>query len=78
MPVVVLIEVEASEVVIGGSKMGRQANHLAVFLDGCGDILPLLCGLGLRIELLHLWSDFRILRVCRNQNAGSTERQRDK
>ena len=54
--------------------MRCKANHLAIFLDSCGDVIPLLRRLGLRVELLHLWSDFAILRLCRNRNADSTER----
>ncbi len=74
MPVIVLVEVEPSQIVVGSGEVRCEANHLAILLDGCGDVVLLLRRLGLRVELLHLRSDFAILRLCRNRDAEPTER----
>ena len=75
MPVIVLIEIEPSQIVVSGSEMWRQPDHLAILLDGSRNVLPLLCCLCLRIQLLHLWRDFIILRLRMDRSGGDAEEE---
>ena len=67
MRIVVLVEIEYAEIVVGRRQVRRQFQHGAVFFDSCGVVSALLSCLRLCVKLLNLGCDFIIgrgLREC--------------
>ena len=60
MLIIVLVEIEHPEVVIGRGEVRRQLEHGSILFDRLGVVSPLLGGFGLRVKRLNLGRDFII------------------
>ena len=64
MLVIMLVEIQHSEVVIGRGQVGRQLEHGPILFDRLGVVSALLSGFGLRVKRLNLGRDFIIGEAC--------------
>ena len=60
MLIIMLVEIEPSEIVVGRGQVRRQLQHGPILFDRRGVISPLLSSFGLRVKRLNLGCDFVI------------------
>ena len=72
MLIIMLVEIEHSEVVIGRGQVRRQLEHGPILFDRPGVVSPLLSGFGLRVKRLNLGCDFVVGQIARRSQSRIT------